>query len=116
MKFFIIIIYVAIAVLLIAALWKVFTKADQAGWKSIIPIYNLYITLKIVGRPAWWLILFLIPIVNIVIAFVVYIDLARSFGKGTGFGVGLTLLSFIFVPILGFGAARYRGPSVAAAA
>ncbi len=104
------IVYIAIVVLLIAAYWMVFTKAGEAGWKSIIPIYNLYIELKIIGRSGWWILLFLIPIVNIVIAIIVGIDLARAFGKGTGFGWGVALLSFIFVPILGFGDARYSGP------
>jgi hypothetical protein len=58
--------------------------------------------------------LFLIPLVNIVIAFIVYIDFAKSFGKGAGFGIGLILLSFIFFPILGFGDARYLGPAALA--
>ena len=43
-----------IFVIAIVAFWKVFTKAGEAGWKSIIPIYNIIILLKIVGRPWWW--------------------------------------------------------------
>jgi hypothetical protein len=106
----------AMVVVIIAALWKVFTKAGQPGWASIVPIYNAVVLLKIVGRPLWWLILFLIPVVSLVMAFIVYIDLAKSFGKGAGFGVGMVLLGFIFIPILGFGDARYNGPDAAAAA
>src|SRR5437763_7704018 len=98
-----------IALLLIVAMWKVFTKAGQPGWASIIPIYNLYIWCKIVGRPGWWIILLLIPFVNIIVGIILCIDMAKSFGKGVGFGIGLALLGIIFWPILGFGSARYQG-------
>jgi Family of unknown function (DUF5684) len=100
-----------IALLIIVAMWKVFTKAGQPGWASIIPIYNLYIWCKIVGRPWWWILLMLIPFVNFIVAIILSIDLAKSFGKGVGFGLGLALLGFIFWPILGFGSAQYQGPS-----
>src|ERR1700730_7727919 len=102
-----------IALLLIVAMWKVFTKAGQPGWASIIPIYNLYIWCKIVGRPWWWILLMLIPFVNFIILIILFIDLAKSFGKGIGFAIGLILLSIIFFPILGFGSATYQGPSAA---
>jgi hypothetical protein len=100
-----------VALLIIVAMWKVFTKAGQPGWASIIPIYNLYIWCKIVGRPWWWILLMLIPFVNFIIAIILCIDLAKSFGKGVGFGLGLALLGFIFWPILGFGSAQYQGPA-----
>ncbi|MBX5483980.1 MAG: signal peptidase I [Myxococcaceae bacterium] len=103
----------AILVFLIASIWKVFTKAGQPGWACLIPIYNIYVITKIVGRPAWWLVLFIIPFVSLVVAIILYIDLARSFGKGVGFGLGLTFLGFIFMPILGFGSAQYVGPAAA---
>lgn len=103
-------IYLAVLVLLIAGLWKIFTKAGEEGWKAIIPIYNYIVVLKIVGREWWWILLFLIPIVNIIILVIVYNDLSKSFGKGVGFTLGLIFLSFIFIPILGFGSARYIGP------
>jgi len=105
------IIALLIAVVLIVAMWKVFTKAGQPGWASIIPIYNIYIWCKIVGRPAWWIILMLIPLVNFIICIILCIDLAKSFGKGAGFGIGLAFLGIIFLPILGFGSAQYQGPS-----
>jgi Family of unknown function (DUF5684) len=107
----VIVIYLAILVFLIAANWRVFTKAGEAGWKSIIPIWNVIVVLRIIGRPWWWIFLFLIPLVGIVIAVIMCIDLAKSFGKGGGFAVGLILLGIIFVPILGFGSATYRGPA-----
>ena len=100
-----------IAAVVIAGVWKVFVKAGKPGWAVLIPIYNVVVILQIVGRPVWWLILLLIPIVNFVVLFIVAIDMAKSFGKGTGFGIGLALLAAIFYPILGFGDARYLGPS-----
>ena len=103
-----------IALLLIVAMWKVFTKAGQPGWASIIPIYNLYIWCKIVGRPGWWILLMLIPFVNIIVGIILCIDMAKSFGKGVGFGIGLALLGIIFWPILGFGSAQYQGPAASA--
>jgi len=106
------VVVLAIAVLEIAGLWKIFQKAGHPGWYAIIPILNIYIMLKIVGREGWWLILFLIPCVNIVVAIIVYIDLAKSFGKDVAYGIGMIILPFVFFPMLGFGAAQYQGPSV----
>ena len=103
--------YLAFTILILAAWWKIFTKAGQPGWACIIPIYNLYVWCKIVGRPWWWILLMLIPFVNFIIAIILLIDLAKSFGKGVGFGIGLLLLSVIFFPILGFGSAQYQGPT-----
>lgn len=105
--------YTLYAILIIAAWWKVFSKAGQPGWAAIIPIYNLYVWCKIVGRPWWWILLMLIPFVNFIILIILFIDLAKSFGKGVGFAIGLILLSVIFFPILGFGSATYQGPSAA---
>jgi Family of unknown function (DUF5684) len=105
------IISLVIVVLMIAAMWKVFTKAGQPGWASLIPIYNVYVLCKIAGRPGWWLLLMLIPFVNFIILIILCIDIAKSFGKGVGFGLGLAFLGFIFCPILGFGSAQYQGPS-----
>lgn len=99
-----------LALIIIIALWKVFTKAGQPGWACLIPIYNLYILLKIAGKPAWWIILFLIPVVNFIMAIIVSIAVANSFGKSTLFGLGLAFFPFIFYLILGFGDARYAGP------
>jgi hypothetical protein len=55
----------------------------------------------------------LIPLVNLIIWIILCIDVAKSFGKGTGFGIGLLLLPFIFFLILGFGSAQYQGPAAA---
>ncbi len=98
----------SLAVVVVAGYWKVFTKAGQPGWAAIVPFYNAYVMLQIANKPSWWSILFFIPIVNVVAAILVSIGIAEKFGKSSGFGVGMALLSFIFVPILGFGDARYN--------
>ncbi|MFO0786171.1 MAG: DUF5684 domain-containing protein [Phycisphaerales bacterium] len=103
----------AILVFFIVTFWKIFGKAGQPGWYSLIPIFNIYILLKIVGRPWWWLILCMIPFVGIIIAIIVTLDLAKSFGKGVGFAIGMILLGIVFYPILAFGSAEYQGPAAA---
>ena len=115
-----VLVYIVVIVFEIAALWKVFVKAGQPGWAAIIPIYNLYILLKIIGRPGWWILLFLLGIIPfvgwiavLVIGIIIAIDLAKSFAKSSGFAVGLFLLNFIFIPILGFGESQYVGPAAA---
>jgi hypothetical protein len=103
-----VIVWVAFAVLMIASMWKIFTKAGKPGWAAIIPIYNLIVLLEIAGKPLWWFILMLIPFVNIVVFIMVLVSIARNFGKGVGFAIGMLLLPFIFYPMLGFGDARYQ--------
>jgi len=103
------IIWLLVAILVIAGMWKVFTKAGKPGWAAIIPIYNTIVLLQIAGKPIWWIVLLFIPIVNIIIAVLVMIGVAKSFGKGTGFALGLLFLSPIFIPILGFSDAQYVG-------
>lgn len=95
--------------LIIASVWKVFTKAGQAGWKSLIPFYNLFVLLQIAGCPSWWLLMFFIPVVNIYFLVVMHIRLAEKFGKSPLFGFALCFLGFIFFPILAFGPASYYG-------
>ena len=106
--------YAVVLLLMIAAMWKVFSKAGQPGWAVLIPIYNIYVLCKVAGRPGWWLLLMLIPLVNLVIAIILNIDVAKNFGKGVGFGIGLIILPFIFYPILGFGSAQYQGGAASA--
>lgn len=107
----VLLIYLAILVVVIAGCWKVYVKANKPGWACIIPIYNIIVWLEITGRPIWWIILMFIPIVSIVVMIIVCIDLAKSFGKGGGYGIGIAFLPFIFLPMLGFGSAQYQGPS-----
>ncbi|HET9059223.1 MAG TPA: DUF5684 domain-containing protein [Acidimicrobiales bacterium] len=105
----VLVVYLVVVVLEIAAMWRVFTKAGHPGWGAIIPIYNTYLLCKTAGKPGWWLLLFLIPLVNIGIGVLVYHGVSKSFGKGAGFTVGLIFLPFIFIPILAWGDARYLG-------
>lgn len=102
--------FLAIAVVVIIAQWKIYEKAGQPGWACIIPFYNIYILLKIVGKPGWWLALLLIPIVNFVMLIWITNLLSKSFGKDEGFTIGLLLLGIVFYPILAFGNAEYQGP------
>jgi hypothetical protein len=102
------VIWLAIALLIVASMWKIFVKAGEPGWAAIIPIYNFIVLLKIAGKPAWWIVLLLIPVVNFVILAIVCISLAKNFGKGAGFGLGLLFLSPIFYPMLAFGDSRYQ--------
>ena len=89
-------------------MWKTFEKAGMKGWKGIIPVYNMYLLItEIAKKPWWYLLLLFVPIANLVIMIIVGIEVAKAFGKGTGFGVGLALLSFVFYPLLGFGDAVY---------
>jgi len=96
------------ALLVLASMWRVYEKAGEPGWAVIVPIYNIIVLLRIAGKPLWWIFLFFIPLVNIVVAFIMNIGVARNFGRSAGFGVGLLLLGFIFYPILGFGDDTYR--------
>lgn len=102
-----IIIYLAIIILMLVSLWKVFTKAGQPGWGVLIPIYNTYLMLKIAGKPGWWLLLLFIPVVSLVISIMMIVSFAENFGKGVGFAIGLMFLPMIFFPILAFGSATY---------
>ena len=97
------VVWLAIIVAVIAGVWKVFVKAGQPGWGALIPIFNIYLLIKIAGKPDWWLILMLIPLVNVVVSIIVSVNIAKNFGKETGFALGLIFLGFIFYPILGFG-------------
>jgi hypothetical protein len=104
-----VLIALAIVVFIIAAVWKVFTKAGEPGWAVIVPIYNIIVMLKVAGKPLWWILLMIIPLVNIIPAILVPIGIAKNFGKGVGFGIGLLFLGFIFYPILAWGDAVYEG-------
>ncbi|WP_298266625.1 DUF5684 domain-containing protein [Geobacter sp.] len=96
------------AVLLVASFWKVYEKAGEAGWKSLVPFYNLFILVKIAGKPWWWFLLLFVPLVNVAIGILLHLALAARFGKGPLFGLGLALFGFVFFPILAFDKSVYR--------
>lgn len=97
----------ALILLVVVSMWKLYSKAGQPGWASIIPIYNVVVMLEIVRKPTWWVILCFLPFVNIIISFVIAYELAKVFGKDMGYALGLIVLPFIFYPMLGFGSAQY---------
>ena len=101
------IISLIIFVLAIVSMWKVFTKAGKPGWASIVPIYNIIVLIQIAKKPEWWVLLFFVPVVNLVVYIIMNIEISKRFGKDTGFAVGLILLPFIFLLILGLGDAKY---------
>ena len=110
-------IVIAFYVLLVIAQWKIFTKAGEAGWKSLIPVYNMVVLYKIIGLSPWLLLIYLagiIPVVGyiatLVLSIISMVKLGQAFGKGAGFIVGLVFLTPIFQMILGFGSAEYVGP------
>lgn len=102
------VVYFIVIIFLLAVMWKIFAKAGQPGWAAIIPIYNMIVLLQIVNKPLWWFLLMLIPVVNLIIAFVIYIRLGKAFGHSAAFGVGLVLLSIIFFPMLAFENSQYQ--------
>ncbi len=103
----VIVIQLAFMLFYLYTTWKLFAKAGYPGVGAIIPIYNVYIIFKMAKYSGWMIFLLMIPIVNFIIMFLVYIRIANGFGKGTGFGLGLIFLSPIFLPILAFGSADY---------
>ena len=100
---------IAVSLFLIVASWALYAKADQPGWTVLIPVYNTYVYLQIVGRPGWWLVLYFIPVVGSIVGIINMFDLARVFDRDILFGFGLLFLAPIFVPILAFGEAEYVG-------
>lgn len=98
-----------IGIFMIVCMWKIFTKAGKEGWKSIIPIYNIVVLLEIAKLPTWYIVLYIIPFVNIYALFKTYIELAHKFGKSTGFGVLMVFFSIICFPILAFDSSTYQG-------
>lgn len=94
--------------LLIAAWWRIFQKAGEPGWAAIVPIYNGLVALKIAGKPMWWIVLLLIPFVNFVVGLIVLFAIAKRFGKGAGFALGMIFVPPIFYPLLAWGEAEYR--------
>ena len=99
--------WLAFIVAMIASGWKIFTKAKLPGWGILVPIYNVYLQFKLAGHPnwAWWL---LLPPVAAILLIVANFKIAKKFGKGIGFALGLWFLPIIFYPILAWGDAQYQ--------
>ncbi len=99
--------YLLIAVLMLVSMWKIFVKAGKAGWASLIPFYNIIVMLEIGKLPLWYIFLMFIPVANFIIGIVVMAKMAKAFGKGIVFVLGMFFLPFIFYPILAFGESEY---------
>ena len=93
----------ALSILMIISLWKIFKKAGKPGWASIIPIYNIYIMCEIAEKEWWYVLLSCVPFANIYAMVVLYNGMAKRFGKSGGFVAGMILLPVIFFPMLAFG-------------
>ena len=102
-------IFLTLGILMLVSNWKIYVKAARPGWASLVPIYNVVVLLRIIGKPEWWVILMFIPFVNIIIGIIVIYRIALVFGKGIGFALGLFFLPFIFYPILAFGKSQDTG-------
>jgi len=98
-----------LSIIMIASFWKIFTKAKKPGWAVLIPIYNMIVLLQIISKPWWWIVLLIIPGVNLIFG----IWIAKSFGYDMKFILGLLLLPFVFYPILAFGDSTYKGTTPA---
>lgn len=119
-------------VISIIPMWRIFEKADQPGWKAIIPVYSSYVLYKISWKPSMFFITLVLGIIAstllqlndymalVVIGVIINIavmvlgilfnhKISKSFGHGAGFTVGLIFLSLIFLYILAFGSSEYQG-------
>jgi len=99
----------AVILITVVSCWRMFAKAGKPGWASIVPVYNMVVWLQISGKPVWWIALCFIPFVNVVVSVLCGFALARNFGRGKAFGLGLVVLPWIFFPVLAFGDDVYLG-------
>jgi hypothetical protein len=97
----------AFSIFAIVVMWKLFSKMNEPGWVSIVPIYNTIVLMQKVGMNPIWILGIMVPILNLIIAIAVMIRLSQAFGKDSGFAIGLLLLSPIFMAILSFGDSTY---------
>ena len=104
-----IVIYAIPLLIIIVSLWFIFRKAGRPEWAAIIPIYNIYVTLKVSERSGWWTILWFIPWVDLFVMALIASGMAKRFSKGAAFALGLFFVPFVFLPILAFGNATYSG-------
>jgi hypothetical protein len=96
-----------IMIIPIIAMWKLYEKANKPGWAAIVPVYNLIVFMQIIGKPWWWILLWMIPYINIIWVIWGWNLMVKRFGKSEGFTVGVILLGIIFIPILAFGNSKY---------
>ena len=102
---------VAFFIITLVSVWRMFEKAGQSGWVGLVPFLNVFGLLKMAGKPFWWAVLYLVPVLNVIVHVVVSVSVARSFGKSALFGLlmAIPLATPFFVMSLGMGEARYLG-------
>jgi hypothetical protein len=100
-----------LGVFFLVCMWKIFVKAGKPGWAAIVPIYNVIVMLEIIGRPTWWIVLMFVPLAQLYVAIMVALDLAKVFGKSSGFGVANIFFPYVTYPMLAFGKAVYTAPT-----
>jgi hypothetical protein len=106
---YILVVGLIVVLIFVLSLWQIFHKAGEAGWKSIVPIYNTYILLKIVKLPVWYLVLLFVPVANVIVSWLIAFALAKVFGKSAVFAlVGLILFPYFGYMLLGWGSAEYK--------
>ena len=103
-----VIIYLAVIIFYLAAMWRIYTKARQPGWAAIIPIYNIIVLLKIAEMPVWYILFLLIPFVNIIFGIILWVEILKRFGKPGWHVILILFFSFIYIPVLAFGSAQYK--------
>jgi uncharacterized protein DUF5684 len=101
-------VFLLVFAIVVVGMWKVFEKAGEPGWAALVPVYNIWVLVKISGKETWWFVLFLIPCANFVAAVMICMAVARKFGKDPAYGIGLAFLPFVFFPMLGFSPAQYN--------
>ena len=104
-------VFIAVYAVLIVANWKIYEKAGEKGWKSLIPFYSQYILARISFGNGWLFLLFLIPVVNSIYGIVQALYLCRAFGQDrVGFIILMILFPYIMTLVLAFGGYSYIGP------
>jgi len=104
-----IVLWVIVAVVLVIANWKIFTKAGKPGWAILVPVYNIVVMIQIIDKPMWWIVMLFIPIANIVFMIKILYNLVLKFGQ-PGWHVVLALfVGVIYYPYLAFSKASYQG-------
>lgn len=104
------IVSLAIFILQIVSKWKIFDKAGEHGWAALIPFYSTYVLYKITWENGLFFLLSYIPCLNVIVTVMTNMKLSAVFGKNDGFAIGLSLLGFIFYPVLAFDSSEYDGP------
>ncbi len=108
----VIIVFLIFFLACVAGMYGVFQKAGQPGWKMLIPVYNLYIWVKIAGKPMWWIVFLLVPYINIFMIMLLFVELLKGFNRDTiGAQVLCILFPFAYLPFIGFNKDTFTEPS-----